>query len=88
MRLGLRSTFGMLLLGIAAVFLIAGFVGLTDPTAMQMPTGGEDPSVILPGWKVPATWLGIGVAFSAAGLWMIVGGGWKRKPPTHQRNRG
>jgi Na+-driven multidrug efflux pump len=87
MRLGLRSTFGMLLLGIAAVFLLAEFVALTDPMATQM-ANDADPFGTPPGWKVHAMWLGIGAALSAAGLWMILGGRRKRNPPIHQRNRG
>jgi hypothetical protein len=87
MRLGVRSTLGMLLLGIAAVFLLAEFVALTDPTATQMATGAG-PFGTAPGGKVHATWLGTGAAFSAAGLWMILGGGRKRNSPAHQRDRG
>jgi hypothetical protein len=87
MRLGMRSTFGMLLWGFAAILLLGEILALVDPMGTQMANDG-DPSATPPGWREHAMWLGIIAAMSAAGWWLIFGGRVRRNTPTHQRHHG
>jgi hypothetical protein len=87
MRLGVRSTLGMLFLGFAAILLLGEVLMLAYPAGVQ-PAGGADPSGSPPGWRMHATWLGVIVALSAAGGWLMFGGRPKRNTPRHQRDRG
>jgi tryptophan-rich sensory protein len=86
-RLGVRSTFGMLFLGFAAIFLLGEILALADPVGVQM-SNDADPFGTPPGWRVHAVWFGVIAALSAAGGWLIFGGRPKRNTPTHPRHHG
>ncbi len=86
MRLGLRSTFGMLLWGFAAMLLLGEILALADPTGTQMANDAEFHTPL--GRGEHAMWLGIIAALSAAGWWLIFGGRPGRNTPTHPRHHG
>lgn len=87
MRLGLRSTLGMALLGFAAIVLLGEVLVLAYPVGTQI---GNDanPSGTPPGWQAHATAFGVVAVLSAGGWWLMFGGRRKRNTPTHERNRG
>jgi hypothetical protein len=87
MRLGVRSTFGMLLLGLAAMLLLGEVLALADPVGTQR-ADDADPFGTPPGWRVHAAWLGAIAAMAAAGGWLIFGGRRQRNTPTHPRHHG
>lgn len=87
MRLGMRSTFGMLFLGFAAILLLGEILALADPAGTQL-ANDADPFGTPPGWRTHATWFGIIAALAAAGGWLMFGGRPKHNTPRHQRDRG
>jgi hypothetical protein len=87
MRLGMRSTLGMLLWGFAAMVLLGEVLALVDPVGTQM-ANDADPFGTPPGWREHATAFGVVAALSAGGWWLIFGGRPKHNPSTHQRSHG
>jgi hypothetical protein len=87
MRLGMRSTFGMLLWGFAAMVLLGEVLALADPVGTQM-ANDADPFGTPPGWREHATAFGVIAVLSAAGWWLLFGGRPERNTPTHQPDRG
>ena len=86
MRLGLRSTFGMLLWGFAAMLLLGEIMALVDPMGTQMANDADFRTPLSRGEH--AMWLGIIAALFAAGWWLIFGGRSRRNTPTHPRHHG
>jgi hypothetical protein len=87
MRLGIRSTFGMALLGFAAIVLLGEILSLAYPVGTR--TGNDaNPSGTPQSWQAHATAFGVVAVLSAAGWWLMFGGRPKRNTPTHLRDRG
>ncbi|HEX6373046.1 MAG TPA: hypothetical protein VF006_29255 [Longimicrobium sp.] len=86
MRLGARSTFGMLFLGFAAILLLGEILVLAYPVGTQMANDANVRTPLSRGEH--AMWLGIIAALSAAGWWLMFGGRPRRNTPTHPRHHG
>ena len=85
MRLGVRSTFGMMFLGFAAIVLLGEVLTLMDAAGIQ---NIDEPSGTPMGWKAHAAAFAVIAALAAAAWWLLIGGMPKHNTPTHQRNRG
>jgi hypothetical protein len=88
MRLGVRSTFGMLFLGFAAILLLGEILVLAYPSGRPMHASDAAPFGTAPGWQAHTAWFVIIAALSAAGWWLIFGGRPRRNTPTHERHNG